>query len=85
MELKDTVDLMLSDDWKDRLKAEYLQCVIRLNGLQKVFDSGQFGKFEKMALESQLSAMRGYCGILASRCLRAGIDTSFCQPRQNGV
>lgn len=85
MELKDTVDLMLSDDWKDRLKAEYLQCIIRTNGLQEALNSRQFGKFEKMALESQLSAMRGYCGILASRCLRAGIDTSFCQPRQNDV
>ena len=29
MELKDTVDLMTSDDYKDRLKAEYLQTKIR--------------------------------------------------------
>lgn len=29
MELKDTIDGMLSDDWKDRLKAEYNQLRIR--------------------------------------------------------
>lgn len=27
MELKDTVKLMLSDDWRDRLKAEWLQAM----------------------------------------------------------
>ena len=29
MELKDTVDLMTSEDYKDRFKAEYLQTKIR--------------------------------------------------------
>lgn len=84
MELKDTVDLMISDDWKDRLKAEYLQCIIRMNELYAALH-GSLGSWEKYLLEQQLNSMCGYSGILASRCLRAGIDTSFCQPRQNDV
>lgn len=36
MELKDTVDLMNSDDYKDRFKAEYLQTKIRYDKLHKL-------------------------------------------------
>ena len=32
-ELKDTVDLMLSEDFKDRLVAEWLQLTIRIEKL----------------------------------------------------
>ena len=35
MELKDTIDLMTSDDYKDRFKAEYYQTKIRYNKLYK--------------------------------------------------
>ena len=31
MELLDTVELMVSDDYKNRMKAEYLQTKIRYN------------------------------------------------------
>lgn len=33
MELKDTVEGMLSDDWKERFKAEYFQLDIRIQKL----------------------------------------------------
>ena len=33
MELKDTIELMQSADYKDRFKAEYFQAVIRLKKL----------------------------------------------------
>lgn len=36
MELKDTVELMLSDDYKDRFKAEYYQTKIRYEKLHKM-------------------------------------------------
>ena len=35
-ELKDTVDLMNSSDYKDRFKAEYLQTKIRYDKLHKM-------------------------------------------------
>ena len=43
MELKDTVDLMLSDDWKDRLKAEYRQTKIRYEKLHKLIIKEEAG------------------------------------------
>lgn len=36
MELKDTIDLMNSADYKDRFKAEYLQTKIRYEKLHKM-------------------------------------------------
>lgn len=36
MELKDTIDLMNSSDYKDRFKAEYWQVKIRLEKLRKM-------------------------------------------------
>ena len=36
MELKDTVDLMNSEDYKERFKAEYLQTKIRYDNLHKM-------------------------------------------------
>ena len=34
MEYKDTVDMMLSDDYKERMKAEYYQLKIRMEKLK---------------------------------------------------
>lgn len=36
MELKDTIELMQSDDYKDRFKAEYYQTKIRYDKLHKM-------------------------------------------------
>jgi len=36
MELKDTIELMNSDDYKDRFKAEYYQTKIRYDKLHKM-------------------------------------------------
>ena len=36
MELKDTIELMNSSDWKDRFMAEYLQTKIRYEKLHKL-------------------------------------------------
>ena len=38
MELKDTVDLMLSDDYRDRFKAEYYQIKIRCDKLSVMLE-----------------------------------------------
>jgi lysozyme family protein len=43
MELKETVEMMLSDDYKERFRAEYNQLDIRCNKLRsmlKRWDSG---------------------------------------------
>jgi hypothetical protein len=44
MELKDTVDLMTSADWKDRFKAEYLQTKIRYEKLHALIVKREVGR-----------------------------------------
>lgn len=44
MELKDTVELMNSADWKDQFKAEYLQTKIRYEKLHKLIVKREVGK-----------------------------------------
>ena len=38
MELSDTIELMISKDWKARLKAEYWQTKIRIEKLDDYFE-----------------------------------------------
>ena len=44
MELKDTIELMNSSDWKDRFKAEYLQTKIRYEKLHKLIIKREVGR-----------------------------------------
>ena len=44
MELKDTVELMTSEDWRERFKAEYLQTKIRYEKLHKLIVKREVGK-----------------------------------------
>lgn len=46
LELKDTVQLMTSSDWKDRFIAEYLQTKIRYEKLHKMLVKREVGKCE---------------------------------------
>ena len=73
MELKDTVDLMVSEDYKERFKAEYLQAKIRyekLNNMLIKYEAGTLG-FEptcpKEILEDQLYYMNEYLRTLRIR------------------
>lgn len=80
MELKDTVDLMLSDDWKDRLKAEYWQTKIRYEKLHKLIVKEEAGtnEFDLLApyhwLMDQETAMGNYLYKLECRAEVESID-----------
>ena len=50
MELKDTIKLMNSDDYKERFKAEYYQTKIRYDKLHKMLV-----KYEAKTLDFELS------------------------------
>lgn len=73
MELKDTVDGMLSEDYKERFKAEYNQVVIRRNKLYKMLSDFVDNKlcFEPKCnvslLMAQLDVMNAYINILILR------------------
>lgn len=54
MELKDTVKLMNSEDYKERFKAEFLQTKIRYEKLKKYntkIESADMTRFERNAVE----------------------------------
>lgn len=46
MELKDTIDMMRSDDYKERFKAEYFQTKIRYQKLHKMLVKHEAGKLD---------------------------------------
>lgn len=73
MELKDTIKLMNSDDYKDRFKAEYYQTKIRYDKLHKVIIKSKAGTLDfelncsVELLESQLYYMAQYLEALELR------------------
>lgn len=72
-ELVDTIEMMCSDDYKERFKAEYYQLVIRYERLKKMVDEWNAGTLKftptcpKYAYKSQLKVMNDYIQILKFR------------------
>ena len=77
MQLKDTVEMMNSEDFKERFKAEFYQLSIRLYDLTSMLYKWKNNmldfepKCSKETLENQLIFMQGYIDILR---LRAEIE-----------
>ena len=79
MQLKDTVPMMVSGDYKERFKAEFYQLLIRLDSLTSMlikwenytldFDP----KCSIETLENQVIFMKGYVDILLLRSKIEGI------------
>ena len=73
MKLQDTIELMNSEDFKDRVKAEYYQLKIRLDGLKKMLKKYKEGTLEFTPncdydlLHTQLVYMEGYMVVLETR------------------
>lgn len=80
MELKDTIFLMNSDNYKERFKAEYQQVVIRyqkLKGMLEKWDNGELN-FEPTCPRStynmQIKAMTDYIAVLEARAVMENVD-----------
>ena len=77
MNLKETVPMMVSADYKERFKAEFYQLLIRLDGLTSMLIKWENNmldfepKCSKETLENQVIFMQGYIAILR---LRAEIE-----------
>ena len=77
MQIKDTIEMMTSKDFKERFKAEYYQLSLRLYSLTSMLYKWKNNmldfepKCSKETLENQLLFMQGYLGILR---LRAEIE-----------
>ncbi len=80
MELRDTVEMMNSADYKERFKAEYQQNVIRyqkLVAMLEKWDKEEL-KFEPVCPRStynmQIKAMTDYIAVLEARAVMEGIS-----------
>lgn len=73
MKLNETVEMMNSQDFKERFKAEYLQLKIRMEGLSsmlKKYKEGTLNFKPKCSYEilyRQLVHMEGYLNVLKER------------------
>jgi len=83
MELKDTISMMTSSDYKERFKSEYLQLAIRYNKLRDLLSKWDFGGEEIIGFKPtcprstyniQVRAMADYLAILEARAVIEGID-----------
>lgn len=83
MELKDTVDLMNSEDYNDRFKAEYFQTKTRYDKLHKMLVKKAAGTldFEPKCSVALLTEQKCYMGeylrVLETRAEIEGIDLSM--------
>ena len=79
MKLQDTVELMTSEDFKERFKAEYYQLKIRIEGLRTMLDKYKNGalnftpKCSYDLLNGQFKAMEMYASFLEVRAFIEGI------------
>lgn len=85
MELRDTVAMMESEDYKERFKAEYYQTKIRYNKLHKMTIKYEAGKLDfepscplRLLLE-QKRCMGAYLHALEVRAQIEGIDLEEAQ------
>ena len=80
MELKDTIDLMQSNDFKERFKAEYYQLKIRMAGLKSMLDKYMKNELDFIPncsydlLNAQFKVMDLYCSYLEERAQIENIE-----------
>ena len=78
--LSETIELMTSENYDDRLKAEYYQLAIRMIGLNRMLEGYKNGtldftpKCSYELLYTQLQSMRDYAHYLEERAKVEGID-----------
>ena len=80
MELVDTIEIMISNDYKERFKAEYAQLSIRLNKLAAMLEKYSKDELDFKpdtpfdVLKTQFNAMSVYRNTLTIRAALEDID-----------
>lgn len=80
MELKDTIELMQSEDYKERFKAEYYQLRIRFEKLKAMLEKWDAGELSftptcnRGIYNFQIRAMADYIATLETRAVIEGIE-----------
>ena len=79
-ELRDTIEMMNSEDYKERFKAEYYQVVIRYQKLKSMLDKWDNGQLEftptcpRSTYNMQITAMTDYIAVLEARAVMEGVE-----------
>ena len=80
MELKDTIEMMVSDDYKERFRAEYYQLVIRYNKLKAMIEKWDNGTLEfkptcpRSTYNLQIKAMTDYIAGREASAVMENVD-----------
>lgn len=80
MELKNTIEMMTSADYKERFKAEYYQVVIRYQKLRFMLEKWDSDVLEfkptcpRSTYNMQITAMADYIAVLEARAVMEGIE-----------
>ena len=80
MKLEDTIYEMLSEDYKERFKAEYKQLVIRYKGLKGMLEKWDNDELSfnptcpRSTYNFQLTAMADYIAVLEARAVMENIE-----------
>lgn len=80
MELKETVEMMNSADYKERFKAEYQQVIIRYQKLAAMLEKWDKGELNftptcpRSTYNMQVRAMTDYIAVLEARAVMEGVE-----------
>lgn len=80
MELKDTIELMQSTDYKDRFKAEYYQLTERYKKLKEMLEKWDKGELNftptcpRSTYNMQIKAMTDYMSVLEIRAIAEDVE-----------
>lgn len=80
MILAETINGMVSEDYKERFIAEYQQLVIRYNGLKKMLGNWDRNELAfvptcpRSTYNMQIKAMADYIAVLEARAVMEGIE-----------
>lgn len=83
MELKETVEMMNSAEYKERFKAEYQQLYIRYTKLKTMLQKWDNGELDftptcpKSTYNMQLRAMEDYVTVLEARAVMENVDLDY--------
>ncbi len=78
--LQDTVEMMNSEDYKERFKAEYYQVFVRFVKLKDMLEKWDKDELDfeptcpYSTYEMQIKAMRDYISVLEARAVMENID-----------
>lgn len=79
MELKETIEMMNSEDYKDRFKAEYYQVVIRYKKLKAMLEKWDNEELTfnptcpRSTYNMQIKAMTAYIAVLEARAVMENV------------